>query len=228
MKKFIVLAFAMVLVLGLAGIAAAGVSGSLHDLASGTYTSGVTGTSQVCVFCHHPHRGVNGTTDNNVGNDLLWNMQGFGSAAYSAYQDSGSLNNSTSDVDSSAPQSYLCMACHDGAIATGSLVKAPSDTGANITTGITVNANIGTTFVDDHPVNMFYSGQDTGLATPSSGVVASKYPLFDTSNTGTKDTMQCATCHNVHAGDNSASAAIEFMRGNIDGSKICTDCHTNK
>ena len=220
MKKFIVLALAMVLVLGLAGMAFAGVSGSAHDLASGSYTtSEAGGTSQVCVFCHHPHRGTNGTGDGNVSDALLWNLGDFETAAYSTYQDSGSLNNATSDINSTAPQSYLCMACHDGTIGQDALVKVPSDSNTNIdAAGITVNASIGSTMVDDHPVNMEYPQTDTGLALPAANdIVAGKYNLFS-------NVMQCGTCHDAH--DNGGFSP--FLRGDMTGSQMCLDCHTDK
>lgn len=229
MKKFIVLALAMVLVLGLAGMAFAGVSGSKHDLASGTYTSGIAGTNQVCVFCHHPHRGPNGG-DENATNALLWNMADFSATSYTAYQQSGTLNNATSAVTgTSAPQSFLCMACHDGSIGAGALLQAPTD-GTNIAATVSVaNANLGSTLEDDHPVNMIYTGNDAGILTAVSGQVASTYPLFDSGGSGTNEWMQCGTCHGVHLGaGDSQSPLTDFMRGNLVGSQICRDCHTNK
>lgn len=229
MKKFIVLATALVLVFGLAGVAFAGISGSKHDLA--TLDKAGTGTSQVCVFCHHPHRGTNSTGDNNVSDALLWNMADFTLASYATYADSGSINATDIGVaidSATAPQSYLCMACHDGTIGIGALVTAPID-GTNITVSPTVGAqaNLGGTLVDDHPVNMTYSADEVvagTLAANTATQVAGKYPLY-------AGKMQCGTCHDVHAGgtdSQSASSGLDFMRGDIVGSAICTECHLTK
>jgi len=228
MKKFIVFAVALVLVLGLAGVAFAGISGSKHDLA--TLDRAGTGSSQVCVFCHHPHRGVAPVGDANISNDLLWNMADFSQASYATYADSGSINATDIGVaiNKDAPQSYLCMACHDGAIGQDALVTAPID-GTNISTSPTVGAqaNLGTTLEDDHPVNMEYSVDEVtagNLAANTATMVAGKYPLY-------AGKMQCGTCHDVHAGGTdsaSSTSGLDFMRGDIVGSAICTECHTGK
>jgi len=237
MKKFFVFALAMVMVLGLASISFAAISGSAHDLASGANMAGTayagigTGTNQICVFCHHPHRGANGSGDGNVRNDLLWNMASFSATTYATYAQSGSMNATdvgTALTSTNSPQSYLCMACHDGTIGANSLVRTPGDSLTNNTLySLAGAAVLGTTLEDDHPVNITYPADEVSagnLATNTSTLVSgtvNSYPLY-------AGKMQCGTCHDVHAGDTSASADIGFMRGDTVGSEICTDCHLTK
>jgi len=239
MKKLIIIALAMVLCLGLAGIASATIVNSLHDFSDTSVAySTVKGvadplgasTGQVCVFCHHPHRGVNAS----LGNDLLWNMNSVGSANITGYS-SATMNATTAAVNATAPQSFLCMTCHDGLIAAGALVQKPKD-GSNTTAdwwndaAANATADLGSTLADDHPVNFTYtdaSSVDTAgikapLANTVTGASANTYPLFG-------GTMQCATCHDVHAGTTTKdTGGIQFMRGDTAASEICVDCHINK
>jgi hypothetical protein len=239
MKKLIIIAMAMVLCLGLAGIASATIVNSLHDFSnnaanpSKTNDGLGTSTGQVCVFCHHPHRGADGT--NGAGDALLWNMNSVSAASFDVYNGVATFdaNSSSAAVTSSAPQSFLCMTCHDGAIAVGSLVQKPRDgtkTTADWWLDAAANgaADLGATLADDHPVNFTYAdavaggGIQTNVANTVTGASTNEYPLFG-------GTMQCATCHDVHAGTTTVdSSGIQFMRGDTAASEICVDCHTDK
>lgn len=235
MRKVLVLVLAMILVIAMAGFAFAGISASAHDLVSGPFAAGTTltlgtGTTQLCVFCHHPHRGVSATSPD----ALLWNMDDFSLASYPTYAQSGSINATDpgTAADITAPQTYLCMACHDGSIGTGALVTKPYD-GTDITGGpynLSAEAALGATLEDDHPVNFTYPTADNNIQAVMVGtwvdgaVSTNNYPLFSSK-------MQCATCHDVHAGltdSQSSSSNLDFMRGDIVGSEICLDCHLNK
>jgi len=240
MKK--VLLIALAICLAFAGVALAGVVGSYHDLS----TNGTT--SQVCVYCHHPHLG---NPPGKVGNGLLWNITGWTGAPYEVYDaaESSTMNASNptgTDVSSSSGYvSYLCMACHDGSIGTNALLRQPRD-GTAIDAAITISgaANLGATLEDDHPVNFDYSlagGVDPGIQPETSTALVDgaggnyDYPLFS-------GEMQCATCHDVHRGTvpsslpndctadggTSCDQNIQFMLGNTAASEICTDCHIDK
>ena len=81
-------------------------------------------------------------------------------------------------------------------------------------------------------MNITYANTvDQGLSQDMQNtIVIGKYPLYK--NASGDLTVQCATCHNVHAGvldgNDSADTAIEFMRGSTVASAICTDCHIDK
>jgi hypothetical protein len=168
-------------------------------------------------------------------------MNDWDTTSFSTYT-SASINatdlGDTLGTSGNASFSYLCMACHDGTVGgDAELIRDPLDgTGGSgfSFTGAADQANLGTTLADDHPVDFDYTAAeavDGGLkaADGTSGNIIADgvtYPLFN-------NTMQCATCHNVHNGsDSETDNAIQFMRGLgtnvITNSKICTDCHENK
>jgi nitrate/TMAO reductase-like tetraheme cytochrome c subunit len=241
MKKVIILAVALSLIL--ASVALATVLSSKHDMRLEDTVNASMATG-VCEFCHHPHRGATASPD--VSNALLWNKN-YVSAIYTPYDSTATLtatpaavtldssNMSTNSVYASA----LCMSCHDGANASNGIIKPVNGMGSSTAFTITYDnpaselaSAMDQVFADDHPVNFTYvedAGDDipdmsTGGPTGSyldGSISTNDYPLFN-------DTFQCSTCHNVHAGDNSASTALQFMRGEVIDSEICRDCHTAK
>jgi hypothetical protein len=227
MKKTLIIVLALSLVL--AGIAVATVVSSKHDMRANVTVSGRTissagsTTSQVCVFCHHPHRGTNAL----VTSVLLWNISDGGNS-YATY-DSPETNIVTingSDVTDAT--SLLCMGCHDGGANNAYIQKTADGTlgAVPLFAGSSDAANLGTTLADDHPIEFTYptawaAGLDDiqlGDGTIVTGAGGQSYPLFS-------GTMQCATCHAVH---DPGTAGVQFMRGPIADSEICIDCHTAK
>lgn len=224
MKKMIVLVAILSLVV--AGIAFAGVVSSKHDLR----TTGTT--NQVCVFCHHPH----GNTG--AQNNLLWNINDS-DVNYVTYGDSGTTVTGVTGAAATAPQTTLCMGCHDGSGAANTYRKSAFDGTAMTTVGSILNsyANLGETLADDHPVGFTYpdatnakfgdlAAKAVDASSASGYSVASTYPTYGT--TLVASSMECGTCHDVHAGNNSVDTALQFMRGTTAASAICIDCHTTK
>ena len=237
MKKVLILAVALSLII--VGASVASVVSSKHDFRDASlFGSGVGAkavgatTSQVCVFCHHPHRGA----ATGVSTVLLWNISAA-AGSYATYSSpttnaTGIGSTLSSASDSSAMYSLLCMGCHDGAGSSNSFIRTTVDGVLGTVPVPAGNANLGTTLTDDHPVNFQYptataAGLEDINVTITNGKVDGTYPLF---NDGAGNpTMQCATCHDVH---NGGSARVQFMRGGtadvITNSKICRDCHTAK
>lgn len=241
MKKAIILAVALTLVFS--GIALATVVDTKHDIRT---RAGVTYSGdQVCVFCHHPHRGAQ--TGNNINDQLLWNMcYDEDAKGYSTY---AQTDTTTDGVDGSAtdkPQSILCMSCHDGTNGAPSFLQDAADgtiTGDGPITFASGIYDIGTTFTDDHPIGFVYptagaanvgdletntvtaEGTTYILGTTGAATNDASYPLFG-GGLGT-GTMECSTCHNVHDAGPSPTL-VQFMRGEIADSSICIDCHTAK
>jgi hypothetical protein len=237
MKKILLVALAISLIA--ASVAVAGVVGSLHDLS----TTANADTGQVCVFCHHPHRGAVA----GLSNLILWNITDWSPTSFATYasvETSSTMNVSTagdtvSNVGGSANfASYYCMACHDGTVSTNALVRQPRDAATTALTAdltLTGAAYLGTTLEDDHPVNFNVTqaqAEDPEIKDPfDNNGLGVAYDLFT-------NTIQCATCHDVHrggldgsctddgAGDtDSCDADIEFMQQTTAGSLICLDCH---
>src|SRR3989338_11666341 len=134
-----------------------GVTGTKHNFSMyGPGTTQATSTTEVCIFCHTPHFSQPGTP--------LWNKQDQGTT-YVIYSTATMTANTLGQPTGS---SRLCLSCHDGAIAIGSLLNAPGavlaqtlnmlgvepGTGALISTSA---ANIETDLSNDHPISFSYS-----------------------------------------------------------------------
>ena len=130
-----------------------------------------TTESQVCVFCHTPHGATPGATP-------LWNREV--KSAYTPYSspslDAGFIQ---SELEQPGGSSKLCLSCHDGTMALGSVnvlegmgssvlpgqVKinmndkaGPGGTmpvGSGVLTGFT--RNLGTDLSNDHPISVSYT-----------------------------------------------------------------------
>ncbi len=236
MKKVLILTVAMILVLS--GMAFAGVVGSKHDMTtngtsifangtiSGSNTSGTT--SQVCIFCHHPHKTGVGVTKAKA----LWNRNDP-TGPYDLY-DAPKGTEGTGGVlggdGTDAHYSRICLSCHDSNEAVNVVSRTPPGIsgGATISSiGADSQANIGgdaNTLQNDHPVDMDYTSIQAAYtadfnATSATDVVADIWKLYN-------GTVQCATCHDPH--NDTPTDGVQFIRG--DGtelvlSKMCTDCH---
>lgn len=234
MKKVLILTLAISLVV--AGIAMATVLSSKHDMRfKGT---GAT-TTQICVFCHHPHRG---TTTTGTLTTLLWNINTPSTASFATYNSPTATLGGDNNLGTGAETQYsrACMTCHDGAVANNEYIKGTKEPSASLGS-LTISdttSNLGVTLADDHPVDFTYTNGVNGDIKAQTGtgesakvvgnITAVDYPLYS-------ETMQCATCHDVHRGQ---SVGIQFMRelagatpysgGVIIESRICRDCHTTK
>jgi predicted CXXCH cytochrome family protein len=181
----------------------ANMANTKHDLtyASNTYYS--TGTDQVCVFCHTPHKAAS--------NDLLWQRSVPFSASFTMF-DAGAQT-----ADSLEYESRACLSCHDGSTAFNTLANAPGSGGLN--TALTMNggndqinsgaANLGQDLRDDHPVGI-------ALPTGAGWNVPTSALLYGAGS----DQVECASCHDPHEGTNNT-----FLRTPNTASALCIDCH---
>lgn len=247
MKRYASAGIAIVLVtLLLASLAGArqDIKNSKHDLSyavTGTYKASTSdpiqgGTTQICVFCHTPH-GSNTFAP-------LWNRT-HSLATYVTY---------TSDVllglgywaaedplsGGTHVKTAICLSCHDGTIALGSVANMPSDIPSSkleiaMRTSKIASASagyIGTDLSDDHPVAIKYDNSaltgDTELKLPplagsiklytmASGRAAPSNPQAN------GDFVECTSCHNPH--DNEFG---KFLVETNQNSQLCMRCHDNK
>jgi predicted CXXCH cytochrome family protein len=199
-------------VLALASTAgSAAVVNSKHDLSAGsgnnafTSTGTVTGSDQVCVFCHTPHA-ASATQiiplwnrDTSIQTFTLYADTGAGTLD-GKFADDGGAGGGIGGV------SLACLSCHDGSIALASVLNAPGtgntsfDAGTWLNAGSTLTtlsadaklsgtgvAGLGTDLSNDHPVAIQYAGGgysiSGGLLNGSGTDTAFVTPTLSTSGT---------------------------------------------
>jgi hypothetical protein len=156
-RVFLVLTGSFLLALDLSGQVS--VRDTKHNLsAGGPGTIIAASETQVCAFCHTPHHSSTVAQ--------LWNKQPT-VATYTLYS-SDFLTSLTYPSPAQPNQrSKLCMSCHDGTVALGSVYNLPGPEGAGtismtqagtpITTmPASAAGHLGTILTDDHPVGFLY------------------------------------------------------------------------
>ena len=182
------------------------VSDTVHNLsASGPGQVRAQSESQVCIFCHAPH--------NTKGVAPLWNRD-LPLGSYQIYQ-SSTLHAVPGQPTGS---SKLCLSCHDGTIALGSVLSRAQQIqmvgGGLLPAGL---SNLGTDLSDDHPISFFYTAgvaaSDRQLVTPSALPPEVK---LDASGQ-----LQCTSCHDPHH-----DLYGRFLVLRREFGALCIACHT--
>jgi len=181
------------------------VAQTVHNLsASGPGVVRAVSEQQVCIFCHAPH--------NTSGVRPLWNRE-LPLGSYRIYE------SSTLDADPQQPTgaSKLCLSCHDGTIALGSVLSRGDQIrmmgGDFRPAGLT---NLGTDLSDDHPISFFYT----------SGLAASDRQLVDPQSLPMQvrldedGQLQCTACHDPHNNSHGQFLVLSEAFG-----VLCAACH---
>ncbi len=203
------------------------IANTKHNLSSsGSGPVTALSESQICVFCHTPH---NAETAPGA---PLWNRQLSG-ATYTTYS-SSSMD--ALGLDQPAGSSKLCLSCHDGTLALGTVNvlngqsnvnidlqgTAPDGTmpeGSGANTGFT--RRLGIDLTNDHPISFTYdstlAAADGELRDPA----LVSHIANRTAGTNTRppvplenNQMQCISCHDPHIRDTDATLNIKFLRLN--------------
>lgn len=238
MKKLLLLI--LVMVTAFSTVVLAGVLGSKHDM---RLTAGITGTNQICVFCHHPHRGdvlpwTQGT--------LLWNYNSSNYTYRTTYV-SDAMPANTVSMDATtiwtnggpAVYSMYCLGCHDGDTGADTLLQNPGDATVDFTKpgalsgiGSAMQADTPTRAVAsnyvlnaEHPINFtVFPADDLGIVTPWEVIQLS----------GTNDTAFPDSPAYVGVAGNAFGPSAKVIIGavyNSDtyplfaGTLQCTSCH---
>ncbi|MEW6428086.1 MAG: cytochrome c3 family protein [Thermodesulfobacteriota bacterium] len=155
--------------------------------------------TRVCVFCHTPHNASPLTP--------LWNRD-IKPTNYIPY--------SSTTMKANIPQptgpSRLCLSCHDGTVALGSVKSVPG--GIQMTRELTSDrrAFLGTDISDDHPVSFSY---DASL--PNDELNPEFPPEFIQYE---NHFIHCNTCHDPHENTHG-----KFLVMNNTYSALCVKCH---
>lgn len=179
--------------------------------------------TQVCVFCHTPHGAEN------IPAAPLWNRQLSG-ATYTPYT-SNSID--ASDIAATpGGSSKLCLSCHDGTLAIGSVNVANGQlnpviqmsgtaldgtmpAGEGELTGFT--RRLGVDLTNDHPISFTY---DTSLALAdgelrdpqSSPHIQTRAPGVRAPVPLENGQLECTSCHDPHIRDQDPAKSIKFLR----------------
>ncbi|MDX2119294.1 MAG: cytochrome c3 family protein [Planctomycetota bacterium] len=180
---------------------------SPHDLSAGS-TARIRAASedQVCIFCHTPHNASPAAP--------LWNRL-LSPAAYSIYT-SRALNAKPGQPTGS---SKLCLSCHDGTIALGSVLSrgTPIQMSGGVIAMPAGASNLGTDLRDDHPISFAFdttlAAKDVKLRSPAT--------LPPEIKLDSNRELQCTTCHDAHN-----NAFGKFLVKRNTNSELCISCHT--
>jgi predicted CXXCH cytochrome family protein len=183
-----------------------GIQNSPHNLsASGPGAIRASTEQEVCIFCHTPH--------NASPIQPLWNRN-MPVSAYTPY----TSNSLQARPGQPTGTSKLCLSCHDGAIAVGSVLSRSQaiSMAGGITTLPPGASNLGTDLSDDHPISFRY---DDALVTRNPKL---KPPgsLPQGIRLDKMGEMQCTSCHDAH--DNSKG---KFLVMDNTNSQLCNSCH---
>jgi len=179
---------------------------SPHNLsATGPGVIRASAEEQVCIFCHTAH--------NASPIQPLWNRF-LPVSAYSVY------TSNALDARPGQPTgaSKMCLSCHDGTIAVGSVLSRDQiiQMAGGITTLPPGSSNLGTDLADDHPISFPYDSllvsKDPHLADPST--------LPPEVQLDANRELQCTSCHNAH--DDSFG---HFLVMDNTNSALCRACH---
>ena len=232
MKKVIILA---VTVFALAAFAGAQQIGGVTNDVLGAHLNYGRG----CAACHAPHSGARGngytTADTTAGNIALWGQDPsalYGQTIKSGQFDFG-MSYSQTFANGLIPNTpattnlLLCLSCHDGNLAKGSMMKGviyesvagSAGYGTNAANIPTVLGNDGSTagnYLNDHPVgdtatvgcgapyNWDCTISATGVIAPGPNMTKfiGNYGFFvepvASAASGNKPAVYCTTCHNQH------------------------------
>jgi len=188
------------------GSAFALISGSSHDFTAETWSDG-----QICAPCHTPHNALSSQVA------PLW-AHTISEENFTPYAGIGTLDASVGQPTS---VSLACLSCHDGQTALDGFVGSSAGIDGTTAMGATAVGNLGTDLTNDHPVSFTYNdalaGSDNGLHLASS-LDNTVTKLFGSA----EDQLECATCHDVHRGDETLPSMLVMSNA---GSNLCLECH---
>lgn len=184
------------------------VFGSAHDFkTAGTFSAGGASYT-LCNFCHIAHKFGSAPTGPSY---LLWNHTLSQVASYNVYS-SDSMRSTPTDLGGQLTVSNLCLSCHDGTVAIDSWYEAVAGKNYQPLPQGNYSMPDAMTVKDlskQHPVNFTYPDATTAAAIgilPAADLNSvdgnGNVPLF-------QGKMQCATCHDAHAGP-SAGVSLFF------------------
>ena len=185
--------------------------------ASGSAITGNLGSP--CLYCHAPHSGINGTPG--VGGTPLWSQKLSSVQSYQVYS-SSTMVNKTNPSPLLGSNSTLCLSCHDGTVALGTLTPYGQVAMTGSLSGTT--ADLGTNLQTTHPFSFVTPLQPAGDLVASLSAV----PPSTQDTTGAvqliNGNVECGSCHNPHVQNIDSSS--DFLVIDNSQSALCLACHS--
>ena len=224
-KKLAALSLVLSIMVVVAAASWAGVGSTKHNLGNLSPAAiKSTATSEICIFCHTPHDARPSTP--------LWNRDDVGTT-YIPYA-SQTLAATIAPkplLGQPTGSSRLCLSCHDGTVALGSLKNLPGAiepsagtlevTGAGVTAGKLTSASvsyIGEDLTDDHPISFDYSDSYPSNTEIKGSPFTPAEVKLDAS-----DRLECTACHDPHG-----TAFPKFMVASLENGELCEACHDKR
>lgn len=252
MKRLLVFAVAVSMVLVAASASYAVIANSKHDLSNAS-TATIKETAanlSSCQFCHTPHH-----SNNSVTGAPLWNRTisaGYstagGASSYTVYGNTTGAGNpgatlSGTAVGAPGTNSKTCLSCHDGTLSLGNVIVGTDSAGFNdygtarLTGGLQLTGGPaalgGANLTAEHPIGVVYNTAVTAAGLNAVGGTGSGAVLVITGQATKRwviygggngvGTVQCGSCHDPH---NTVATETPFLKGAK--ATICTDCHSAK
>ncbi|MBM4032155.1 MAG: cytochrome c3 family protein [Planctomycetes bacterium] len=173
--------------------------------------------TQICIFCHTPHTAVPQTP--------LWNRDVQAARTY-IMPTSPTLHAYAGRGVQPDGASKLCLSCHDGTIALGSVRSRPAGIPVAGALRPGQRGYLGTDLSGSHPISFVYSDA-LALRNNAAGDMPLRLPstLNDPKvKLDKQGKMQCTTCHDPHDDTNYASSGVHFF-AKPDWSELCLTCH---
>ena len=189
-----------------------------HNMApaSGSPITGNLGSP--CLYCHAPHSGIEGTAG--INGTPLWSQKLSSVQSYQVYT-STTMVNKTNASPPLGSNSTLCLSCHDGTVAVGTLTPYGQ---VSMTGTLPPAVNLGTNLQTTHPFSFITPLQPSPDLWPS----LSSNPPTTQDTTGAvqliNGNVECGSCHNPHVQNIDPSSM--FLVINNSQSALCLACHS--
>jgi hypothetical protein len=208
-------------------LAFARVEDTKHNLSiSGTGVVKALHETQICIFCHTPHNASPAKP--------LWNHELSGIVHYVNYTSPTLQSYREGEAPPIDGYSKLCLSCHDGTVAIGSVVSREEEI-MMVTVSEVIYAGkliggpgyLGTDLSGGHPISIIF---DEALANKRNAVPSLsrlKWPIIDPdvklSPTQGGYGVQCTACHDPH--ENKAAGGWPPFWNKPTHDEVCMVCH---
>jgi hypothetical protein len=226
--KFIVFHLVLCMFLFIPFIAFPRIQDTKHNLSvSGTKVVRAVSETQICIFCHTPH--------NSSPVQPLWNHELSAVVNYINYTSPTLQSYGEGDAPPIDGYSKLCLSCHDGTVAIGSVVSRSDEIMMVTVSGVIYEGKLvggpgylGTDLSGGHPISIIF---DEALANKRNSAEPPlsrlKWPIIDPDiklhPTHNGYGVQCTSCHDPHA--NKAAGGWPPFWHKATHDEVCMVCH---